>query len=371
MHDDQLREQFTTWAEPLQQTVPPALPALRRRARRRTARRAAVSALAVMGAVAAIVLPGLPRAGHAPATPDTAPGVPPYAVVLPKAGVTVATVLDMFTGKVAGQVASPIAGSEFQWVAAAADDRTFVLADQSPANVTRFYMLHLAAGGKPGRLTQLNVPPLHLSQIYGMALTADASKLAVAWQNDPIGPVSNHISVTTLASGATRTWTSAQGAATTVTWAGDRTLAFYWEDNNHQARSGLRLLDTAAAGANPLASRLILPASTRTATLSGLNDPLITQDGSTVLATLSSGDKTAIVSFSARTGKLQTVLTPPALAGQSPWYCGILWADSHGRHLITQCATTQDSIEGTRSTPVHLAQLIPASPIGPANTFAW
>jgi hypothetical protein len=155
-----------------------------------------------------------------------------------------------------------------------------------------------------------------------------------------------------------------------VSWAGDRTLAVYWEDNDRQARSGLRLLDT-AGGTNLLASRLILPASTRTATLSFLGNPLITQDGSTVLATMTPGAKTVIVSFSARTGKLQAVLTPPASAGQSQWYCGILWTDSHGRYLITQCATTQDSIEGTHTTRIHLPQLIPASPIGPANTFAW
>ena len=76
-----------------------------------------------------------------------------------------------------------------------------MLADQSQAHVTRFYVLHLAASGKPGQLTRLDVPPLGAAQIYGMALTPDASKLAVAWQNNPTGPVSGHIIVTTLATG--------------------------------------------------------------------------------------------------------------------------------------------------------------------------
>ena len=373
MHDDQLREQFTTWAQPLQEAArPPALDVLRRRGRRRTAFRAATLGLAVLGAVAAIALSGFPQLGRSPAAAAAAPGVPRYAVALGQhyKGGQAASVLDMVTGKVLGAVAVPVAGSDFEWVTAASDDRTFVLADQSPSLVIRFSLLHLAASGKPGRLTRLDVPPLHRSQIYGMALTADASKLAVAWQNIPVGPVTSRISVTTLATGATRTWTSAQGGADNVSWAGDRTLAFNWEDTVRDARSGVRLLDTATAGTSPLDSRLLIPASTRTATLSSPGDPLITQDGSTVFAVMASGAKTAIASFSARTGKLKAVLTP-APASQSLWYCGVLWTDPGGRHLITQCATTQDSIEGTRSTRIHLPRLIPASPIGPANTFAW
>ena len=244
-----------------------------------------------------------------------------------------------------------------------------MLADQSQALVTRFYLLHLAANGKPGRLAQLDVAPLHGSQIYGMALTADASKLAVAWQNNPTGPVSSHISVTTLATGATRTWTSASGGTLALSWAGDRTVAFDWQDSERQTRSGVRLLDTAAHGANLLATRLLIPASTRTATLTSPGDPLITQDGSTLFATMASGTNTAIVSFSVDSGELQAVLTPAT--GQSHWYCGILWTDPHGRHLLTQCGTTQTSIEGNRYTQIHLPQLIPASPVGFASTFAW
>ncbi|HEX2823145.1 MAG TPA: hypothetical protein VHO07_23715 [Streptosporangiaceae bacterium] len=135
-----------------------------------------------------------------------------------------------------------------------------------------------------------------------MALTADASKLAVAWQNNPVGPVSSR---------------------------------------------------------------------TRTATFSSPDDPLITQDGSTLFATMASGAKSAVVSFSARTGKLKAVLAQAALSGQSSSYCGVLWADPDGRHLIIQCGTTQASIQGNLSTPIHLPRHIPASSIGFANTFAW
>ncbi len=369
MHDEQLREQFARWAQPLVAAPPPALPVLWRRARRRAVARAAISGLAAVGVVAAIALFGFSRPGHS--TPVVAaPGAPRYAVALePSSDGQAASVLDMVTGKAVGEVATPIARSDFEWIAAASDDRTFVLADQSQAFVFRFYLLHLTANGKPGTLIQMNVPTLHGIQIYGMALTADGSKLAVAWQNNPAGPVTSHISVTTLATGVTRSWSSAHGAADSVSWAGDRTLAFDWQDSDNQARSGVRLLDIAARGANLLATRLLIPVGTRTAALTSPGDPVITQDGSTLFATMAAGTKTAIVSFSADSGKLQAVLTPAT--GQSRWYCGILWADPHGRNVLTQCGTTQASIEGNHHTQIHLPQLISASPVGFANTFAW
>jgi hypothetical protein len=377
MHDDQLREQFDRWAQPLHAAQPPPVPVLRRRTRRRIAGRTAFSGVLVAGvAVAAFALSGLPRAGNA-TTPDvvTAPTAPPrYAVSLAHAfGGQGAEVLDMTTGKITGRVTTPVARSDFEWVAAAADDRTFVLADQSQALVYRFYLLHLAANGKPGRLALLKVPPLHSSQIYGMALTADATKLAVVWQNNPTGPLRDRISVTTLASGATRTWTSTQGAAVTVSWAGNHTLAFEWQDNVRPARSGVRELNTASVGSNLLDSRLVLPASTKTATLNSPGNPLITQDGSTVFVTMAagaSGTETAIARFSVRTGRLEAVLTPTP-ASQSQWYCGILWTDTSGRHVLFQCGTTQASIDAGRYTRIHLPELIPAPEVGFANVFAW
>lgn len=133
---------------------------------RRAALRAATSGIAVLGAVAAIALSGLPQPGHTPAG-AAGPGVPRYAVALGQRyqGGQAASVKDMVTGKILGTVAVPVAGSALEWVAAASDDRAFVLADQSGALVIWFYLLHLAASGKPGRLTQLDVPPLHDSQI--------------------------------------------------------------------------------------------------------------------------------------------------------------------------------------------------------------
>jgi hypothetical protein len=36
-----------------------------------------------------------------------------------------------------------------------------------------------------------------------------------------------------------------------------------------------------------------------------------------------------------------------------------------------ETGTTQASVEGGHYTPIHLHQLIPASQIGEASTFAW
>jgi hypothetical protein len=98
---------------------------------------------------------------------------------------------------------------------------------------------------------------------------------------------------------------------------------------------------------------------------------VITLNGSTVLAGRSTNATTDFVTYSAVTGKLQAVLTPAIPTPETSWYCGILWADPNGRHLIIQCGTTQASIEGGRYTRIHLHQLIPASQIGNADTFAW
>lgn len=418
MQDDDLREQFARWSQPLQAARPPEMSVLRRRLRRRGIRQAAASATIALGVAAAVVIalpligpagrPGPvtvgpaphsatpaplspePTPGSVPPAPHSTPasvapsvgavrpvslagsGVPPYVLLAGKLGAP-ARVLNAVTGRLTGQV-SPPAGADLLWAAAAGDDRTFAVAAQAGQQI-RFYLLRLDSGGRPGPLTSLPVPALHVAQIYGMALTADASKLAVAWQNQPAGPVTGHIAVTTLATGATRTWSSAQGGALTLSWAGTATLAFDWQDDTRVARSGIRLLDTSKVGTSPLDSRLLIAASTRTRTLQSPSLQLITQDGSTVIAGMAGGpqlDQVAIVRFSARTGQLQAVLVPASpVSGSSPSYCGALWASPDGHRLLTQCGTTQYLTTGNHTAPITSPRLIRASPVGWAGTFAW
>jgi hypothetical protein len=310
-------------------------------------------------------------AGHgSPARPIV---TKPFAVVLGRGAR--AQIVNMVTRRVVGSVPPPLARTGFVWVAAGTDDRTFALADEASAAVIRFYLLHLAKDGKPDRLTPIPGPVLRAAEIYGMALTADASELAVAWQNEPTGRQVSRVLVIPLAGGRTRTWASAAGAATYVSWAGDHTLVFDWQEVAGQARSGIRLLDTAAPGTNPMASRLVVPASARFDGLNSPGDPVITQDGSWIFASMAtgpSGASTVLVKFSARTGRPVLILTRP-VSSAGPGgvlLCGVLRADRTGQHLVTQCGASQRSISGARSRPIRLYRPR-RSPVGWANTFAW
>jgi hypothetical protein len=210
-----------------------------------------------------VTRPSGPPAGGLGPVSLAGSGVPPYVLLV--AGQLAGQqprVLNAATGQETGRVSSP-AGAELLRAAATADDRTFAVAAQAGQQI-RFYLLHLDASGRPGPLTPLPVPALHLAQIYGMALTVDATKLAVAWQNQPAGPVTSHIAVTTLATGATRTWSSRQGGADAMSWTGPATLAFDWGDARAD-RSGIRLLDTATpapARSTPACSSPPAPAPT-------------------------------------------------------------------------------------------------------------
>src|SRR5450759_1065630 len=126
------------------------------------------AAVAAMGMSMASQRPaGRPGPGHVQPAQRSAPasarrpyavirrsplhGVPPFVVVLDQAtGGRPAQVMDVVTGHRLGQVRTPVARSSVEWAAAAADDRTFVLADQSQTLTYRFYLLRLAADGQPG-----------------------------------------------------------------------------------------------------------------------------------------------------------------------------------------------------------------------------
>lgn len=293
----------------------------------------------------------------------------PYAVVLRAAS---PVVLDMRTGKTLGRVRVPGHGSDVWWASAAADDRTFVLAVDSRTQIYRFYLLRLGRDGRPGTATLIRFAALHDAQIYGMALTADGSKLAIAWQNTPTGPQRSRIEVVSLATRATRTWSSTEGGGLNVSWDGDRLLAFDWQDNAGQGHSGIRLLDTSAPGTNPLASRLLIPYS---AVYAGLNDPskpVVARNRSAIFVLMGGpdGTSTAIVKFSANTGKPLAVITRPE-STNGPQYCGILQADPTGRQVLAQCGTLQVAINGTEVTRIKLRLSLRASVLGFANTFAW
>jgi hypothetical protein len=282
---------------------------------------------------------GMPAAGAGPA-------VAPYFVTLAFQKLDVpAIVTNAVTGQVLGTVHPPTGGLRFVSATAAGDDRTFILAAeggypaQSPA--TRFYELRLDPGGRPQPLSLLPVPSVN----YGdkLAVSADGSRLAIA-----TGTASNgHIEVVSLATGAVRVWESSdRGSATSLSWAGDRWLAFDWSDASRagqvaRQRSGLRQLDAAAPGSDLMSSRLVVSQAARFGSFVGLSGPLITPDGSKVFATMVSdvpmNPMAEVVEFSARTGQALGAVTPPVgESGMGQW-CGALWTDPSGQHLLAAC----------------------------------
>jgi hypothetical protein len=355
--------------EVTERVAPGSVRPLRAPAPRRSA--LAVRWLAPVAAMAAVlgVVAGVSLAGRgsnelpAPATsPEPAGTMPRYYVNVyqtyagpsPLHAVTLAVVHDSATGAVLATVHIPTLSGwngdqEGPRVTAAGDDRTFVITETArraagPAaanglpdafsNVTRFYRLRVAAGGRSASLSALSASIGRLT-VDDVALSADGGKLAVAAQScqNSHRCAFTGIRVITLATGATADWAApVPGAVWDLSWAGDDYLAFQWQDQ--AGRDEDRLLDVAGTtGGNLLAAPQIAPAATAPAPVStptprtgspgpiahyGYGMPaLITGDGKVVITTAiqeirgRNGRDTVtekVVELSAATGKLLTVL---------------------------------------------------------------
>ncbi len=271
------------------------------------------------------------------------------------------SVINGFTGQAEAAIAAPKDVGSFPWMGghktwypcgAAPDDRVFLL-----CGTHKYYELRLGDDGKP----------------LGMSAPAD---IPVAARNtgsngDPVFAVSldtrvaavttatGGIMVLSLVTGATRSWTipSADGYATSLSWAGDRYVAFQFVSQpRDRDAGGVRVLDTGSAATAALAaSRLIISNEGKLAGgLSGVFNPLITPDGSKVVAAARTGFNVAeLAEFSARTGRFIAVLMPAAGMPGHGSPCQVLWTDPSGAHLIAYCGTP-GVVNGTRFTPVHL-----------------
>jgi len=294
----------------------------RSRSRRRLALAPAAAAAAVIAVVAgSLAISGTfnRKAGPRMATDSPAAaaaqagagGVPRYFVALTGRAVADqgqhAEVVATATGSVLGSVTAPGSSTVFTDVAAARDDRTFVLAaqpgrraGQGPsarlfgAGPARLYKLVLHSSGQPGALTALPVPPVSGS-IGGFALSPDGSKLAMSLNTGPASGQRSEISVLSLATGAVRTWTLPDPGwvggdkpdAQSLSWENDnRTLLFEQQTSAGQGQNmeiGARLLDTAAPGGNLETASRLVPISSQE--LAGLPGPmLITGDGTKIVA---------------------------------------------------------------------------------------
>jgi hypothetical protein len=387
--EDRLRAALReTAGEVTPQSVPPLrLHGARRRgmagpaARRRWS--AWLAPLAAAASVTAVVAASLAistafHGGHRAASRPAGPfaGLPPYYVVLAGKNPSPTVMQRQFaevrataTGATLARVTPPRPYRTFTAAAGAGDGHTFVLVAGPWAvtykdggkfireTPTKFFLLHIGAGGRTTRLTALPIPrqPGGASSI---ALSPDGSRLAVPLRDASVGGPA--VQVFDVATGSEREWTWPGGGPVTnnagdegevLSWAADnRTLAFQqWVTGNiiH-----LRLLDTTAPGTSlRAASRLLLTWPGDGATwhyvhgkishvLFGFS-AIITPDGSKIVAATEDLTKhplssaLAFTEFSAATGKVVNVLGRWPIPGMYPGQTqDVLWANSSGSKLI-------------------------------------
>lgn len=389
MLDDDLRTRLAEWVGPLAELPAPEIRVLRRRIRRRRTRWGAgsvmVVAAAVAVAVAAIgVLPGSGRppvvsgpkpsaapgtwypgrwfaAGKLPAA-DAGPAAAPYVVTIAD-GREVVT--DVFTGALAPKTGPPSGGS-FAGVAAAGDDRTFLLAARTGASVG-FYEQRLGQAGRPG--TPVLVFALPASSVPAFAISPDASLLAFS---TPGG-----VAVVSLATGASRSWTAASGEVVGLSWVGDKELAFTWLAISAGQVSSVtvRLLATNAPGTHLMTSRQLVSAcSNPNGHVCLEENPIGTADGSKVFVIdrFNQGDAIVAAVEEISGGARRTVYAktyPSTSAAAFSSTCVAPWTDPSGQQLAVYCGQWL-TIDNGRPLPVGLH--IPVSDLtARGQLMAW
>ncbi len=408
MLDDSLHEQLADWVRPVTRLPVPDIRVLRRRARRRGMRRAAatatmtvvVTAVAV-GVMASLLGAGRPAGGRPaggsppwPAAPgtwthgmwrpagplpaaDASPAVAPYIVLLVPGRGTV-QVRNVYTFKTIATVQPP-PGQFFAGIAAAGDDRTFVLqaevggrTQQSPMPVNptaaAFDELRLAPDGRPESLGLLGTVPARNAP-SGFAISQDASMLAYS--------TGSGFETVSLATGRGRSWPAVDaGNVASLSWAGDRTLAFEWAtgDNPHPPGIGIRVLDVTAPGTLLQASRLVVRYGRYCAANGACQDgQLITPDGSKVLVTrvVARGqDYTdSVVEYSARTGQALAAVVPEVTTPYAGPPCVPLWTDPSGEQVMSFCGGHGERYDRGHVSPVTLH--LPMYGMNFAGPFAW
>jgi hypothetical protein len=387
--EDRLRTALReTAGEVTPQSVPPLrLHGARRRGRAHPAARrrwaAWLAPLAAAASVTAAVAASLAistafHGGHRAASRPAGPfaGLPPYYVVLVGKNPSPVVMQRQFaevrataTGATLARVTPPRPYRTFVAAAGAGDGRTFVLV-AGPWAVTyraggkfireaptKFFMLHIGAGGGSKRLTALPIAR-QPGGAFDIALSPDGSRLAVALRDASVGGPA--IQVFDVATGSERVWrwpgggpvtNNAGGEGEVLSWAADdRTLAFQQWVTGEIIH--LRLLDTTAPGTSlRAASRLLLTWPGDGATwhyvhgkishvLFGFS-AIITPDGSKIVAATEDltmhplSSELAFTEFSAATGKVVKVLGRWPIPGLYPGQVqDVLWTNSSGSKLI-------------------------------------
>lgn len=377
----------------------------------------AAAAIAVVAVVAVVVV--VSRHAHrvapitnSPVAPFVTSGqVPPYFVALAATGTAnqspaIAEVHATADGRTLATVRPSVLGGTITAVTGAADDRTFVLAEQpwtkrsiQQRQPCTFYLLRLSPAGQVSSLTELRIGVQGNATMRGLALSPDGRRLAVATQ--PAGAaVVPSITVYTVSDGEAHTWTAPQPGATigvepadarALSWTADgHTLAFDLIANG--TTMAVRLLDVSAGGTDLLAAsrqvvtwnlpggltQPVLPGATGTGAFKPVGDPVITPDGSAVVTAAEQGKtqlagnaiawlttRTAVQVYSVTTGKLARTF---GIAETKPasFRAGVLWSDPSGRVVIG--LTTRGRVAVI--TGIHVVPLNRPASVLPGNADA-
>jgi hypothetical protein len=332
--------------------------------------------------------PGAMTAGPSAASYVAAGLVPPYYVSIESRGIlnrrpSYAVVRSTATGSALGTILPSAAGGTITGASGAADDRTFVLAEQPWASPQSradqqhepctFYVFRLGASGQPGPLTRLPMSLPSGALMIGFALSPDGSQLAIAVQPNNVKTNSlQEIRVYSLRTDAVRTWSAggfieAGFGNPSVSWTADeRTLAFDWSNENG-AQLGLYLLNLRAGGTNLLAASreavsLWPPSAGMPAARFGAGpqptcqeDSVITPDGTTIVCgaitmikssvaptgsggagpgALPRGAKTEFLEYSTVTGLVTRILGRWTFGSIGALSVDVLWSDESGSVLI-------------------------------------
>ena len=284
-----------------------------------------------------------------------------------------ATVRRTSTGAKLATVRPPH-GTTFIGVGGGQDDRTFVLAAHRSSG-TQLYLMTLNQHGQPKRpLVKLAVPPLPTklgncpAELAGLAVgPADGGVVAASiltyCPTGRSGP--GEILTARISSGRVLAkFHPGNGYPMWLSWTQAGSLAYDWTGNT----TGVFVIPDATKPSSK--ARLLISNSASVGGFSQPNYPMITPDGSTVLATVVRGSATfAIAAFSVN-GKTKKLFSPTV---RNPvQFCGPLWADSTGHRLLAGCGDgTEFEVQDGKVTKLHRPWQLPSYPTPGAPRIAW
>ena len=275
----------------------------------------------------------------------------------------VAAIYSTATGALVARVRTPIRQQSVIGVSAAANDRTFAIATQSPntrdgLEPVHFYLVRFDPGRKSAHVIDA-VPTYvrHGMSFMAFALAPNGRQVAISYQpNTPHQKRSCIIAIVSLKAGSVVRYSSTAGCVGgdtndpwSMSWtASSSTLAFDWYGSTARSPnllpgSGVRLLRIGPAGGDPLRnSHLAVRYFTRhgqAATTAGyLSDvAMLTPDGQTVVAATRAfhGADGGFAEFSAQTGRLlRTLDWRPVTGEQQGGPMDVLWSSPAGSTLV-------------------------------------